>query len=210
MSSREERTQEVQGEVGRPQLEQWRCLGPHADHPLCHHNLPVSLDGLNEPHPTPKTAQITLLLKKKKKSSFPQLEAKGKKKELGSTRSSRISAVLWEPICAHTVGVLIAHTEQEPFSLSRTGSVLQPFSPGHKRAVISVRPPGPPGLVGRIPALLLPTSSPLARSSLTPFVLSLSSSLEAAGIEAREPPGMFLPSLFFFFPLSLSLSLGLM
>lgn len=210
MSSREERTQEVQGEVGRPQLEQWRCLGPHADHPLCHHNLPVSLDGLNEPHPTPETAQITLLLKKKK-SSFPQLEARGKKKKKNwGQREAAVFQPSFGNRSALTLWVFSLHTlNRRRFPLVGQALCCSPSRPAIKGQRFRCDPRAlpawsaasrrccfqPPRLwLALLSRLLFCLSPPLWRlQGLRPESLQECSCLPY----------------FFFFP-SLSLSLGLM
>lgn len=79
---------------------------------------------------------------------------RGKKKrreESGSTRAA-IFQSSFESLSILTVGVLLANTEQEMFSLSRAGSCARPSSPGHKRAAFSAGPPDPPkadGILGR-------------------------------------------------------------
>lgn len=141
------------------------------------------------------------------------------KRRIGvNTKQRHFSRPLRAGLCSRCGCSRCKHLSGRRFPLVGQAPAPPASSPGHKRAAFAAGPPGPPragGFFGKGPAPprhdrpRLGPCSPRgcvasAPSFLAPFVLSLSSQ-EVGGREAREPPGMFLLSLFYFFFLSLCL-----
>lgn len=135
-----------------------------------------------------------------------------KQRRIGvNTKQQRLSRPWRAQLCSRCGCSRCKHLSGSRFPLVGQAPAPPASSPGHKRAAFAARPPGPPeagGFFGKGPAPLhrdSPRVAPrsprvcaaLARSFLAPFVLCVSSQ-EAGGREAREPPGMFLLSLFYF------------